>query len=205
VDAGAGDRRVHLEQFDRHNRPAPAATNSLFDPLNAGGARAYRVLEYVTYFTTNVVNGGFETGTGTNAANWTSSGSEPPYRVSTNSHSGAWSMLLANDNKATGGIQFQQDEQIQGAPAIVPGLSYTFSFWAQQLLNGVGYVQQYKLSWLNSADAVISSSNANFTWRQRLLGSNHCARPGRAGQRRRCPDQFQQYHRGQPPAPPARC
>jgi len=138
------------------------ATNSLFDPLNAGGGRAYRVLEYVTYFTTNVVNGGFETGTGTNAANWTSSGSQPPYRVSTNSHSGAWSMLLANDNKATGGIQFQQDEQIQGAPAIVPGLNYTLSFWAQQLLNGVGYVQQYKLSWLNSADAVISSTNAGF-------------------------------------------
>ena len=138
------------------------ATNSLFDPLNGGGSRAYRVLEYVTYFTTNVVNGGFETGTGTNAANWTSSGSQPPYRVSTNSHSGAWSMLLANDNKATGGIQFQQDEQIQGAPGIVPGLSYTFSFWSQQLLNGVGYVQQYKLSWLNSANAVISSSNASF-------------------------------------------
>lgn len=137
-------------------------TNTLFDPLSANGNRAYRVLEYVTYFTTNVVNGGFEAGAGTNAANWISSGSQPPYRVNTNSHSGAWSMLLANDNPKTGGIQFQQDEQVQGAPGVVPGLTYTFSFWAQQLLNGAGYLQQYNLSWLNSANAVISSTSASF-------------------------------------------
>ena len=61
-------------------------------------------------------------------------------------------MLLANANQATGGIQFWQDEQLQGAPAIVPGLTYMFSFWAQQILSGVGYVQQYSLLWLNASD-----------------------------------------------------
>ena len=72
-------------------------------------------------------------------------------------------MMLANTNKATGGIQFQQDEQAQGAPGVVPGLSYTFSFWAQQILSGVGLVQNYTVSWLNSANSVISSTGANFT------------------------------------------
>ena len=38
--------------------------NSMFDPLDAGSARAYRVLEYTTYVSTNVANGGFEFGHG---------------------------------------------------------------------------------------------------------------------------------------------
>ncbi|MGA2247458.1 MAG: glycosyl hydrolase [Verrucomicrobiota bacterium] len=138
-------------------------TNTLFDPLGADGARAYRVLEYTTYVTTNVANGGFELGTNSAAANWTSYGMEPPCRVNTNSHSGDWCMLLADTNQATGGIQFQQDEAAQGAAAIVPGLAYTFSFWAQQILSGVGFVQQYSLSWLDSSDSVISSASANFS------------------------------------------
>jgi len=149
-------------------------TNSVFDPPGAGGLRTYRVLEYANYISTNVANGGFEAGTGSSAANWTSAGVEPPYRVNTNSHSGTWSMLLANTNQATGGIQFQQNEQSQGAPGITPGLTYTFSFWAQQFLSGAGYVQQYNVAWLNSANAVISSTSANFTggsgyWSQLIL------------------------------------
>jgi endoglucanase Acf2 len=139
------------------------ATNSLFDPSGNGGARVYRVLEYTTYVATNIVNGGFEAGQGNTASNWVSYGVEPPYRENTNSHSGAWAMMLANTNMATGGIQFLQDEQAQGAPGVVPGLSYTFSFWAQQFLSGVGLVQNYTVSWLNSANSVISSTGANFT------------------------------------------
>jgi hypothetical protein len=139
------------------------ATNTMFDPLGADGARAYRVLELTTSMSTNVANGGFELGTGTNAADWTSSGIEPPFRVTTSAHSGSWSMMLADTNKATGGIQFQQDEAAQGAAAIVPGLSYTFSFWAEQILSGAGYVQQYSLSWLDGANSVISSVSANFS------------------------------------------
>lgn len=138
-------------------------TNSMFDPLGAGGARAYRVLEYTTYVVTNIANGGFESGTGATADNWTSSGAEPPFRVSTNSHSGAWSMMLANTNKQTGGIQFQQDETAQGAPGVVPGLAYSFSFWAQQFVNGPGLVQNYTVSWLNSSNNIISSAGASFT------------------------------------------
>ena len=72
-------------------------------------------------------------------------------------------MLLADTNIATGGIQFQQDELAQGAAAIVPGRAYTFSFWAQQILSGVGYVQQYNLSWLDRSSSVISSTSANFS------------------------------------------
>ena len=142
------------------------ATNAMFDSLGAGGARAYRVLEYTTYVATNVANGGFEIGgTGSSGAtNWTSSGSEPPYRVNTNSHSGTWSMMLANTNKATGGIQFQQDERTAGATAIVPGLTYTFSFWAQQILNGAGYVQNYTVTWLtNNTTIAPAAVSANFT------------------------------------------
>jgi hypothetical protein len=119
-------------------------------------------LEYSTANVTNVVNGGFEAGLGASASNWTSSGIEPPFRVNTNAHSGNWSMMLANTNGATGGIQFQQDEKKQGAPGVVPGLSYSFSFWALQILNGAGLVQNYKMTWLDSASATISSTSANF-------------------------------------------
>jgi len=143
--------------------PGTGATNTLLDTAGADGERAYRVLDYTTAVTTNVANGGFESGTGNAAADWTSPGIEPPYRVNTNSHSGAWSMLLADTNKATGGIQFQQDEAAQGGTAVVPGLIYTFSFWSQQLLSGAGYVQQYTVSWLNGANSVISSTGANFS------------------------------------------
>ena len=154
--------------------PGNGATNTIFDPPTTGGARAYRVQEYTTYVVTNIVNGGFETGTGTNASNWTASGSEPPYRVSTNAHSGTWSMRLANLNPAVGGIQFYQAEQTQGAPAVVPGLAYTFSFWAEQILNGTGLVQSYNLAWLDGTGGTISSVNANFSggsgyWSQMIV------------------------------------
>jgi hypothetical protein len=139
------------------------ATNTMFDPAGADGARAYRVLEYTTYTSTNVVNGGFELGTSNNASGWTSYGGEAPYRVNTTAHSGSWCMQLADTNEATGGIQFQQDEAAAGAAPIVPGLWYTFSFWAEQILSGVGYVQQYNVSWLDTNSAVISSTAANFS------------------------------------------
>jgi endoglucanase Acf2 len=141
-------------------------TGTLFDPLGAGGARAYRVLEYTTYAATNLVNGGFESGTGTNALNWTVSGtgSNTPIRISTNAHSGSWSMSLGNYTMANGGVSIQQDEQAQGAGGVVPGLSYSFSFWAQQILNGTGLVQNYRLTWLNSANGTVGSpTSANFT------------------------------------------
>ncbi len=143
--------------------PGTGTTNTMFDPLDVSGTRSYRVLEYTAYVVTNIINGGFEMGTGSNASNWTSSGIEPPYRVNTNSHSGTWSMMLANTNKATGGIQFYQAEQAQGAPGVVPGLSYTFSFWAQQIFSGPGLVQSYQLSWLNAGGNTISAVNASFT------------------------------------------
>lgn len=138
-------------------------TNTLFDPSDVGGVRAYQVLDYTPDVVTNIVNGGFENGTGTNASNWTSSGVEPPYRVNTTAHSGSWCMMLADTNQATGGIQFYQAEKTQGAPGVVPGLSYTFSFWAQQILSGAGLVQIYQLSWLDGSGNTISTVSANFT------------------------------------------
>ena len=146
--------------------PGNGTAGTLFDPLGAGGARAYRVLEYTTYAATNLVNGGFELGTGTNALNWTTSGtgSNAPIRISTNAHSGSWSMSLGNYTLANGGVSIQQDEQTQGATGVVSGLSYSFSFWAQQILKGTGLVQNYRLTWLNSANGTVGSpTSANFT------------------------------------------
>lgn len=143
--------------------PGNGNTNSLFDAPGVSSQRAYRVLALTTTTVTNAVNGGFESGTGTTAANWTTSGSQPPVRISTNSHSGTYSMKLANTNKATGGISFQQDQKKQGGPPVVPGLSYTFSFWAQQNHNGAGLVQNYKITWLDTNSATVSSVTASFT------------------------------------------
>ena len=148
-------------------------TNTLFDPLGANGARAYRVLEFTTYTATNLLNGGFETGTGTTASNWTASGTELPVRISTNSHSGTYSMYLSNTNTVDangvyhgkGGINFYQDSYSSHATAIVPGLTYNLSFWAQQVFSvGAGLVQNYTLTWKSSSDATISdAANVNFS------------------------------------------
>jgi len=83
-------------------------------------------------------------------------------------------LRLANLNPAVGGIQFYQAEQTQGAPAVVPGLAYTFSFWAEQILNGTGLVQSYNLAWLDGTGGTISSVNANFSggsgyWSQMIV------------------------------------
>ena len=142
------------------------ATNTLFDPLGANGARAYQVLQYTTYVVTNLLNGGFELGMGTTASNWTTAGTLMPVRVSTNSHSGAYSMYLANTNslnyQGQSGINFYQDTDSQHATGVVPGLTYNFSFWAQQVFSvGAGLVQSYKLTWLTSSDGSITPSVLN--------------------------------------------
>ena len=137
------------------------STNSLFDPSWPSSHRYYRVLEVLLGSPSSiVVNGGFESGSGGTAANWSQTGSQPAVRVNTSSHGGQFSMSLAVTNSASSPNSSEIDQNVagQGGSPVVPGQAYNFSFWARQVSSGVSLVQNYKVTWLNSAGAGIGDT-----------------------------------------------
>ena len=145
--------------------------HSLVDPLPFG-QRFYQVLETTPATASSIagpVNGGFETASGSVAANWVVSGTQPPTRTDMAAHSGSFSMrsalLNVGSTPAEGGIY--QKIAAQGGN-ITAGQSYNFSFWAKQVSTSLSYIQQYQLQWLNSADSVLGGGTglANFNGTQ---------------------------------------
>jgi len=134
-------------------------TNSFFDLLWPAAHSQYQVLQTSSGLSNIVGNPGFETGSGSAAAGWNTSGSQPPVRVSTDANSGSYSMQLYVTNAATtpNTSEFDQNIGTAGGAPVVAGQTYTFSFWAKQLSSGVSYVQNYRVSWLNSGGGTISS------------------------------------------------
>jgi beta-glucanase (GH16 family) len=135
-------------------------TNTLFDPLWPTQHTQYQVLQVSSSTANIVVNGGFETGSGSSVSNWSTSGSQPPVRVSTISHGGQFSMSLAVTNPAStpNGSSIDQNVAGQGGPVVVPGQTYNFSFWAYQVSSGPSLVQNYKVTWLNSSGTAIGDT-----------------------------------------------
>jgi CxxC motif-containing protein (DUF1111 family) len=147
--------------------PGNGTTNSLYDPV-PGDARLYRVLEIVPGSLPAAsipANGGFESGTGGSATNWSAAGGRPPVRTNTFAHSGAFSMRCAitNTTASAGEGTLTQLAAAQGG-TVVGGQTYEFSFWARQVSSGASYVQQRQVQWLNSAGAVVGGTSlANFS------------------------------------------
>jgi CxxC motif-containing protein (DUF1111 family) len=138
-----------------------ATTHSLYDPLPKG-VRHYRVLEMLAGSTPVPplpVNGGFETGPGVSAANWSTSGSQPPIRVGNDAHSGSFSMhcTLTNATVAPSEAGLSQNVAAQGG-TVVAGQTYMFSFWARQVTAGPSYVQQYQVQWLDGVGGILGGS-----------------------------------------------
>ena len=145
------------------NLLGPAAgdgtTNAVFDPLWPSPHRQYQVLEATSGSASVLVNGGFETGSGGSVSNWPTSGTQPPTRVSSDCHSGVWSMKLMVTNTAAtpNNSALEQNVAAQDGLPVVAGRSYQLSFWVRQVSSGVSYVQNYRLGWLNASGGTISA------------------------------------------------
>src|SRR5205085_433470 len=115
-------------------------TNSFYDPAT-NGARNYQVLEMVPGVPPSSgipANGGFESGSGTNASNWlvSTAAGGPVYAVRTNNNPHSGSSNFEVHLASTGGgpvVEFTQ--------AVVPvtgGTAYPFTFYARALAGSTG-------------------------------------------------------------------
>ena len=154
--------------------PGNGTSNALFDPLWPEPDDQYQVLQVSSGTSNILVNGGFENGNGTSVDNWSEDGSQPPVRINTDSHSGSYCMELSvtNPGATPNTSQIDQNVAAQGGMAVVPGQTYNFSFWAKQAGDGVSYVQNYGINWLNSGGGVVGNvgltgfSGGNGVWNQ---------------------------------------
>ncbi len=122
----------------------------------------YQVLEIAPATQEQVVDGGFEVDGGDGSAfYWTSLGSQHPTRITTDFHSGTacMSMFVTNVDLVAQTSDLQQNLTFAGSPGITGGNTYSFSFWAKSLGKNPagGYVQQYRVSWLNSSGAIVGA------------------------------------------------
>ena len=135
-------------------------TNTYFDAAYPSLHQTYRVLDTTAVGGASLlVNGSFESGSGTNATGWTTSGSQPPNRVSSAAHSGSYSMEIYVTNSAItpNSSQFSQNIVAVGGLPVLPGTPYNLSFWVNGVANGPSYVENYGVGWLDS-----NGSQTNF-------------------------------------------
>jgi len=141
----------------------------------------YQILVREAVTQEQVVDGGIEQdGGGGTAFYWNGLGSQPPTRTTDDFHTGtaSLSLFVSNVTAAAQTCEPQQNLASVGGPAIVGGNAYTFSFWAKSLPKNPagGYVQQYKLTWLDAGSAVagaVGFANFNSTtneWTQTTTG-----------------------------------
>jgi len=132
---------------------------SLFD---FNPAPFYQVQEILPTPVEVAVNGDFELGDGFGgAAYWQGGGSELPTVSTADAHSGTTSMSLFVTNTAAAGqtTDLQQNNLNMGGQGITGGNAYQFSFWAKSLGRNPagGYVQRYKLTWLDGANVAVGT------------------------------------------------
>ncbi len=122
----------------------------------------YQVQEILPVAAEETVNGGFEIDDGFGGAGfWIGGGSEPPTRITTDAHTGSACMSLYVTNATAAGqtSDLQQNLLNMGGSGITGGNSYAFSFWAKSLGKNPagGYVQRYKISWLDGNGAIVGA------------------------------------------------
>jgi hypothetical protein len=126
----------------------------------------YQVEEILPATTEIIMDGGFEISDGaTGAFYWPSGGSQPPTQITTDFHSGTACMQLfvTNADIAAQTCDLQQNNVNDGGSGITGGNTYTFSFWAKSLGKNPagGYVQQYKVTWLDAGSAIVGAVGWN--------------------------------------------
>ncbi len=135
--------------------------NTIFDTTPAA---FYQVAESNAGAVEAVMNGDFEIDDGLGGAGyWNGIQSQPPIRITTDSHGGTAceKISVLNVGATPAGSEMQQNTVNSGGPAITPGNTYNFSFWAKQISSGPSYVQRYKVSWLDG-DGIIKGDSGWF-------------------------------------------
>jgi CxxC motif-containing protein (DUF1111 family) len=130
------------------------ATNSLYDPV-LYGTRNYEVLEIVPGVAPSSAiptNGGFESGSGTTANNWSvdTAAGGPVYavRINDNPHSGSSNFEVHLASVGAGPVvQFNQ-----AAVPVTGGTTYPFTFYASALTGSAGYNAQWRILWNTGGD-----------------------------------------------------
>jgi CxxC motif-containing protein (DUF1111 family) len=134
--------------------PGDGTTNSLYDPVPSG-VRSYQVLEMVPGSAPAAVipvNGGFESGSGIIASNWsvTTAAGGPVYAVRTNNNPHGGSFNFEGHLASTGAgpvVEFTQS----GVP-VTGGTTYPFTFYADALTGSAGYNAQWRILWNAGGD-----------------------------------------------------
>lgn len=134
--------------------PGNGATNTLYDPVPIG-SRGYQVLEVVPGSAPTAAiptNGGFESGSGSTADDWTVdlAAGGPVYGVRTNDnpHSGSFNFEVYLASTGAGPVvEFNQS----GIP-VTGGTTYPFTFFSSALTGSAGYNAQWRILWNAGGD-----------------------------------------------------
>ncbi|HEY1789418.1 MAG TPA: di-heme oxidoredictase family protein, partial [Verrucomicrobiae bacterium] len=134
--------------------PGNGTTDTLSD-MTSSGSRQYQVLQIVPPIapaTASPTNGGFETGSGTNATDWTvdTAAGGPVYAIRTSDqpHSGSFNFEVQLASTGAGPVvQFNQ----AGIP-VTGGTTYPLSFFANAVSGSAGYNAQWRILWNAGGD-----------------------------------------------------
>src|ERR1700733_13598882 len=134
--------------------PGNGITNT-YNDMAASGSRQYQVLQIVpatARSSASPTNGGFETGSGTSAADWTvdTAVGGPVYGIRTNDnpHSGSYNFEVQLASTGAGPVvQFNQ----AGIP-VTGGTTIPFTFYADALAGSQGYGTQWRILWNAGGD-----------------------------------------------------
>ena len=130
-------------------------TTNIYNDLAPIGSRRYQVLEIVPPVSAapaSPANGGFETGSGSAADDWTvdTAVGGPVYAVRTNDnpHSGSFNFEVQLASTGAGPVvQFNQ----AGIP-VTGGTAYPLVFYASALTGSAGYNAQWRILWNSGGD-----------------------------------------------------
>ncbi|HWD91526.1 MAG TPA: Ig-like domain-containing protein [Verrucomicrobiae bacterium] len=142
----------------------------------------YQVEEILPVAAESVLNGSFEIDDGFGGAGyWIGGGSQPPTKTTLDANTGAtsMSMFVTNSGTAAQTSDLQQNLLNVGGSGIVGGTTYQFSFWAKSLGRNPagGYVQRYKLTWLDANGAIVGAvgftdfTGGSNSWKQINVGA----------------------------------
>ena len=141
----------------------------------------YQVQEILPVTAEEITDGGFETDDGFGGAlYWPSAGTQLPTRITSDFRTGTacMSLYVTNDTITAQNSDLKQNLLNVGGPGITGGNAYSFSFWAKAFPKNPagGYVQRYKITWLDAGSAIVGAvgftdfTGGNGTWAQISTG-----------------------------------
>ena len=106
------------------------------------------------------LNGGFEEDNGFGDPDlWSLVGTQLPVRLTTGAHTGTACMQLkAEGAEAQAAVSGLEQNVLNQGGSITPGSTYTFSFWKKQVTSDAGYVQEFRVVYLNTNGGEIAGT-----------------------------------------------